>query len=213
MLRRIPKSPQSAIFFTHCGFSVILYLNDTLVTQSGNNYSYRSYLETLLSFGKDAKDSQLSSVLWYQNTAGAFKTLGANNTGYTTRKAFAMQSDEIDMLGRLHLDMNFQSRYLLNGIEIKYRLIRSKDSFCFHKNPNQPKNKVWLKKVSLFCPKSETKPIISATTRQGFTTWYRKILFKACRSKSIHHPTRKPLFFKRKFVFGTTTHLSRGQIC
>ena len=36
-----------------------LYLNDTLVTQSGNNYPYRSYLETLLSFGKDAKDSQL----------------------------------------------------------------------------------------------------------------------------------------------------------
>ena len=41
-----------------------LYLNDTLVTQSSNNYSNRSYMETLLSFGKDAKDSQLSSVLW-----------------------------------------------------------------------------------------------------------------------------------------------------
>ena len=37
-----------------------LYLNDTLVTQSSNNYGYLSYIETLLSFGKDAKDSQLS---------------------------------------------------------------------------------------------------------------------------------------------------------
>ena len=40
-----------------------LYLNNTLVTQSSNNYNYRSFIETLLLFGKDAKDLQLSSVL------------------------------------------------------------------------------------------------------------------------------------------------------
>ena len=137
-----------------------LYLNDTLVTQSSNNYSYRSYMETLLSFGKDAKDSQLSSVLWYQNTAGAFNTRGANNAGYTKRKALTAQSREIDMMGRLHLDMGFQSRYILNGIEIKYRLIRSKDSFCLHGNPNQAENKVWLKEVSLFCRKVKPNPSI-----------------------------------------------------
>ena len=137
-----------------------LYLNDTLVTQSGNNYPYRSYLETPLSFGKDAKDSQLSSVLWYQKTAGVFNTHGANNADYTTRKTFAAQSHEIDMLGRLHLDMSFQSRYLLNGIEIKYRLIRSKDSFCLHGNANQAENKVSLKEVSLFCRKVKSNPSI-----------------------------------------------------
>ena len=84
-----------------------LYLNDTLVTQSSNNYSYRSYIETLLSFGKDTKDSQLSSVLWYQNSSGAFDTRGAGNTGYTKRKAIAAQSHEFDKMGRLHLDIEF----------------------------------------------------------------------------------------------------------
>ena len=125
-----------------------LYLNDTLVTQSSNNYSYCSYMETLLSFGKDAKDSQPSSVLWNQNTAGAFNTRGANNAGYTKRKALAAQSHEINMMGRLHLDMGFQSRYILNGIEIKYRLIRSKDSFCLHGNLHQAENKVSLKELT-----------------------------------------------------------------
>ena len=139
-----------------------LYLNDTLVTQSSNNYSYRSYMEMLLSFGKDAKDSQLSSVLWYLNTAGAFNTPGANNAGYTKRKAFAAQSHEIDMMGRLHLDMGFQSRYILNGIEN----IKSK-----------------------------------------------KITPEACRSKNVYYTARESLFFKRKPVFGATTHPSRGRFC
>ena len=118
-----------------------LYLNDVLVTQSGKNYPYRSYLETLLSFGKDAKCSQLSSVLWYQNTAGVFNTHGTNKANYTAQKAFAAQSHEIDMLGSLHLDITFHSRYLPNGIKIKYRLIRSKDSFCLHGTPTKSKTR------------------------------------------------------------------------
>ena len=36
-----------------------LYLNGTLVTQSNNNYPYCLYIETLLSFGKDAKQLNL----------------------------------------------------------------------------------------------------------------------------------------------------------
>ena len=147
-----------------------LYLNDTLVTQSSNNYCYRSYMETLLSFGKDAKDSQLSSVLWYQNTAGAFNTRDANNDDYTKRKALTAASHEIDMMGRLHLNMGFQSRYVLNEIEIKYRLIRSKDSFCLYGNLNQAENKVSLKEVSLFCRK--VKPNSSIQLAHAKTHWW-----------------------------------------
>ena len=72
-----------------------LYLNDTLVNQSENDYPHCSYVETLLSFGKVAEDSQLLSVFWYQNSAGAFNSHGVNNAGYTTRKAFATQSRKI----------------------------------------------------------------------------------------------------------------------
>ena len=130
------------------------------MTQLSNNYGYRSYIETLLSFGKNAKDSQLSSVLWYQNSSGSFDTRGVGNAGYTKRKAIAAQNHEFDMMGRLHLDMSFQSRYVLNGIEIKYRLIRAKDSFCMHGNADQAENKVSLKEVSLFCRKMKPNPSV-----------------------------------------------------
>ena len=36
-----------------------VYLNGLLVTQSNNNYPYRAYIENLLSFGEEAKTSQL----------------------------------------------------------------------------------------------------------------------------------------------------------
>ena len=38
-------------------------LNDKLVSSSTNTYAYRAYLETLLNYGKEAKESQLTSVM------------------------------------------------------------------------------------------------------------------------------------------------------
>ena len=38
---------------------VDLSLNNTLITQSNNTYAYRAYIETVLSFGKEAKQDQL----------------------------------------------------------------------------------------------------------------------------------------------------------
>ena len=86
----------------------------------------------MLSFGREAKDSQLSSVLWYQNTAGHFDERADANLGYLKRKQLAANSNQIEMMGRLHLDLAFQNRYLLNGVEIRIRLIRSKNHFCLH---------------------------------------------------------------------------------
>ena len=56
-----------------------VYLNGSLVTQSNNNYPYRAYIENLLSFGQDAKNSQLSALLWHRNTSEHFDTRGATN--------------------------------------------------------------------------------------------------------------------------------------
>ena len=76
-----------------------MYLNGTLLTQSFNNYLYRAYIENLLSFTKEAKDTQLYSMLWYRNTAGFFDVRGAANLCYTKRKALAAQSRVIDVFG------------------------------------------------------------------------------------------------------------------
>ena len=55
----------------HSLFSQVdVYLNDTLVTPSSNTYPFCAYVDNVLSYGDEAKNTQLTSQLWYKDTAG-----------------------------------------------------------------------------------------------------------------------------------------------
>ena len=99
-----------------------MHLSDSLVTQSNNNYSYCAYTKNLFRFCTEAKNSQLTSILWHRNTFGQSDILGEVNIIRTKRKRLAAESKEIDMHRRLHLNLFFQNCYLLNGVEVKFRL-------------------------------------------------------------------------------------------
>ncbi|GFS50058.1 uncharacterized protein F54H12.2 [Trichonephila clavipes] len=45
-------------------------LNERTVSSSNNTYPYRAIIETLLNHGYDSKTSQLTSELYYKDTAG-----------------------------------------------------------------------------------------------------------------------------------------------
>ena len=63
------------------------------------------------------------------------------------------------MTSRLHLDLSFQNRYLLNGVEVCLQLICSKENFCLHVYATLADCKVSLKEVTLFV--REVKPNLS----------------------------------------------------
>jgi hypothetical protein len=117
----------------HSLFSEVdLKLNDTLVSSTNNTYAYRSYLETLLSYGCDAKNSQLTSAMYYKDTAGHMDVTATDglNLGLNKRFAFFRNSRVVDMLDKLHLDLCFQERFIPSDVGIRIRLVRSKDAFC-----------------------------------------------------------------------------------
>ena len=62
--------------------------------------------------------------------------------------------------GELDIHLDFQNRYLLNGVEVRLRLIRYKDLFCLHGNTDQAQNKVSLKEVTLFARKVKPNPAV-----------------------------------------------------
>ena len=73
--------------WVHSLFSQVdVSLNGTLVTPSTTTYSYRAYIETLLSHGKEAKDTQLNSVLWRKDTAGHVDATDHTNDGLKQRR-------------------------------------------------------------------------------------------------------------------------------
>ena len=121
--------------FLHSLFAQVdISLNGTLITASTNTYPYRAMIETLLSYGEDAKTSQLTSTLFYKDQAGTMDSInvGGNaalrNDGLMKRRAIGSESREFDMMGRLHADIFFQDRYMLNEVGIKICLLYTSPS-------------------------------------------------------------------------------------
>ena len=116
--------------FLHSLFSQVdVYLNQKLVTTNGNTYPYRSYIETLLSYGAEAKESHLSSALWITDTAGHMDSTEDDNKGLKKRRSLMINSQPIDLMGHIHSDLFHQNKYLINGVEMKIKLVRTRDEF------------------------------------------------------------------------------------
>ena len=140
----------------HSLFShVDVHLNDTLVTPSSNTYPFRAYVETLLSYGAEAKKTQLTSQLWYKDTAGHMEATqeNAGNASLVERRRHIAGSRVVQMMGRLHVDLFMKNRFLINGVTVKIRLL-SKDAFSLKAGGANPDYKVRIVDAVLFVRKA-----------------------------------------------------------
>ncbi|XP_035692553.1 uncharacterized protein F54H12.2-like [Branchiostoma floridae] len=148
--------------FMHSLFQQIdVSLNNKLVTPSSNTYPYRAMIETLLNFGQEAKDTQLTTALFYRDTPGAMDVNDPNpeaegaavNLGLKKRTQFTQDSNVVDMISPLHVDAFFQERYLINNVDLKIKLQRSKNQFCLMSADANPDYKVVIMEAALFVRK------------------------------------------------------------
>ena len=61
------------------------------------------------------------------------------------------------MIDRIHSDIFFQDRYMLNEVNVKVRLVRNKDSFCLMSGETNPSYKVKLISAVLLVRKGAAK--------------------------------------------------------
>ena len=120
----------------HSLFSQVdIQLGHQLVTPSVNTYPYKAYLETLLSYGSDAKESQLTAEMWYKDTPPMEHNdpytdeADDKNEGFIARSQFSNTSKSVEMIGRLHSDIFHTGKYLLDGVDMHIKLIRSPAAF------------------------------------------------------------------------------------
>jgi len=178
--------------FLHSLFSEVdIALNDTVVTSSNNTYAYRAYLETLLSYGRDAKKSQLTSSLYYKDSATHFEETngdedGCQNLGLKARTALSHDAP-IDLIGNLHADLFFQSRYILNDVNIKVRLVRNKDAFCLMA-PAGSAFKVNILDCKLFVRKMKISPSVFVAHAKVMETTTAKYPIRRAVCKSFTIP-------------------------
>ena len=87
-------------------------------------------IETLLNYGEDAKSSQLSMSLFFKDTPGKMDAVNPvaddddANQGLKARYTFTKNSNTMDMMGPIHIDIFFQDRLILNGVNLRLKLNR-----------------------------------------------------------------------------------------
>ena len=167
--------------FLHSLFrQVDVYLNGKQVTPAMGTYAYRAYLETLLNYDVSSKGSQLTSAMYYKDTAGEmesngslpvkktissngdFMTRGSGNQGFAKRHQFIQDRKKFTLSGPVFVDAFMGSRLLLNMVDLKLILNRSSDQFCLmDKNGSPLKAKVKLTDVILKVRKVRVSPTVS----------------------------------------------------
>jgi hypothetical protein len=124
----------SALFtlWMHSLFSdVSVSLSEKIVSPPTSMYPYRAYIETLLSYGPAAKESQLTGVMWYKDTPGQQDKRTTDNKGFT-----AGNDESLWQLSQKHIVLNVI--HVAGGYRVHFYFYSSDGVFtaglfqCFH---------------------------------------------------------------------------------
>ena len=131
---------------------VELSLNNLIVTPSNNTYMHRAYFETILNYGKETKETELSGLSLYAKDTESHFNAGINeNIGFRRQQEKVGRSRPVKLLGRLHLDSCEQIRLLPSSVQFKLKLLRKSNALSLH-NLSNPEigHKIKLLDISLF---------------------------------------------------------------
>lgn len=165
-----------------------VYLNQKLISPPNNTYAYRAYMENLLNYGPAAKKTHLTCGLWYEDTPGFMDTVDANNKGFQKRLEFIKESKEVEMIGHLHGDIFNQEKFLINGVELRIKLVRSKESFNLICHQDK-KLKVQITDASLIVRRTKINPSVLLAHQKVLATTTAKYPITRAEVKVLTIPT------------------------
>ncbi|XP_052761972.1 uncharacterized protein F54H12.2-like [Mya arenaria] len=118
--------------FLQALFSTVEVTLQNKATITCNYNPYRAYIPTILKYGRDAADSQLTTQCFIMDDAdspGVVDPNGTNN-GLFLRNKLIAGSASLDMQGCIFHYLFDMSRFLLNEVDLKIKLYRSPIEFC-----------------------------------------------------------------------------------
>lgn len=153
---------QLTYFCNPCFSQIEVTMQGKLVTSTTSHYPYKAMIQTLLSYGNEAKTSQLTSQLWEKDTAGHFDddVNGGNNAGLYQRSLYFAGSITADMEGPLYHDLCQVDRLILNQVAINVRLTRARPEFCLMTKAASPDFKVLIEDIVLKACKVQINPVV-----------------------------------------------------
>ena len=111
------------------------------------------------------------------------------------------------MMAKLHLDLFCQDKYLLNHVDLKIKLKRSRDAFALV--ADAANYKIKIKEMALYVRKVQLSPAV----RMGHVKALEKTSCQTSRSKSGHGTHRQHELRSGQYVFGTAAKETRHCLC
>lgn len=157
------KSVIPANYLMHSLISKIeVILNEKEITQAPQCYQYKAFLECLLSFTQDAKNTFLGVAGWNDKdeqrnariTPAAITETDAHND-WKSRTG-----REFKLKGRLHLDLSYTGKLMLGPADLKIRLFRSDAGFYMNCNNSTLKPRIEIREAYLTVGKTKAAPQI-----------------------------------------------------
>ena len=141
-------------FFLHSMFGQIdVHLNDKLMSSGINTYPYKSYIQTVLKYGEDAKNTQLMAQLFSKDEPGdmddADASIVGSNFGLVARSQYVRKSSSFEMEGPLLEDVFQLDRYLLNNLSVRIKLHPKRSPFIFMSNKTSPDYKLQIQDIAI----------------------------------------------------------------
>ena len=175
------------------------------MTPLTNTYQYRAYIETLPSYGTDAKITQLTRQLWHKDTATRVDAVeiddgAAANAAFVARRANTVRSRVVDMIGRLHVDLFLQDKFLIHGIDVKIRLVESKNAFALMGGGANPAYEINVINANLVCKEDHPESVRADGAHQGPREENGQVSDAACRLQGVLHSRGRPIAHAREPV-------------
>ena len=193
----------------HSLFSQIdVSLNDVNVSSATTTYPYRAYIETHLNYGTDAKKSRLQAAMYFIDDNLTVSnpipdSSSARNMGLKRRHGICTAKPTFDMIGPLHVDVFNQSKYMLNGVTMKVRMTRSKDSFVLMTKSDVTESfKVDILSAKLFVIKLKITPSLCLAHERILQQKTAKYPITRVECKVIHLPQGQKSFTHDNLFLG-----------
>ena len=148
--------------------------NTEVVDQSSGSFAFKSYLEALLCYGSEAKNTHLKTSFYYKDTTGFedanTKTVNNGKTAYMTRQKIIEESSIVNFSSQIHVDFFNTKRLLPANCHIRLRFIRNDDSFSLIAKTGEYKIEIIPDSLSLSLRKITPSPRVLSKHEQLFAS-------------------------------------------
>ena len=131
-------------------------LKDCIVSHPSPNYGYQAYIENLLNFSKQSKDTWMTSVGWYMDQATKFDD--AANTSLAARRAWVTGTETLKLRGKLSTDISNQPLLIPSHTDVQITLTPQRSAFALLNFEAEGEFKLDIKSAKLMVRKVKLYP-------------------------------------------------------